>query len=635
MAGAIQEVLEGKMGYRRASNAYNVPQTTLERKVKEARQKELSSEAAAEKRLGRYKTVFSEVQERELVEHILFLEERLFGITLSDLRTLAFDLAEMNCIPHGFSMEKKMAGKEWLYGFLKRHPTLSLRGPESTSMARAKGFNRVAVNKFFDLLKSMLTKHKFSPNEIYNVDETGILTVPNKPSKVLALRGKKQVGSLTSAERGVLVTTEICMNAAGNYMPTMFVFPRKRENPLLMDDAPPGSFAVYHESGWINKETFIVWFKRFLDYANPGPNKPVLLILDGHNSHAKNLELVNLARENHVVLLCFPPHTTHRLQPLDVSFMAPLSTFYEQEVRKWLINHPGRCVTIFQVSKLFRDAFSRAATVQTALKGFEKTGIHPFNSHVFPDHLFAPSETTEKPLDNDPQQQEMVVAGKVPTAEPQQTISSMTTVRPQASLTSCGATLATESQPSTSTCVATLATEPRASMSSGGATPTRPTTTETQACSLSFRISPKILMPLPKETERIKKRKNDKRRGKTAVLTSSPYKAELEAEERVKIEKEKNQKQNKPKRALFKKSSEHNAVNPKVQKGKKRKVEETMISSDEEQNADDACIFCNELYTDSKGKEGWIQCGSCRGWAHEACSNAEEGDNIFICDFCA
>ena len=67
--------------------------------------------AAAEKRLGRYKTVFSEVQERELVEHILFLEERLFGITLSDLRTLAFDLAEMNCIPHGFSMEKKWLGR--------------------------------------------------------------------------------------------------------------------------------------------------------------------------------------------------------------------------------------------------------------------------------------------------------------------------------------------------------------------------------------------------------------------------------------------------------------------------------------------------------------------------------------------
>lgn len=86
MAGAIQEVLDGKMGYRRASKAFNIPQTTLERKVKEAREKGLSSAAAAEKKLGRYKTVFSEAQEEELVQHILNLEERLFGLTLTDLR---------------------------------------------------------------------------------------------------------------------------------------------------------------------------------------------------------------------------------------------------------------------------------------------------------------------------------------------------------------------------------------------------------------------------------------------------------------------------------------------------------------------------------------------------------------------
>lgn len=239
-------------------------------------------------------------------------------------------------------------------------------------MARAKGFNRVAVNKFFDLLESLFTKHKFSPNYIYNVDETGVLTVPNKPSKVLALRGKKQVGCLSSAERGVLVTAETCMNAAGNFMPPMFVFPRKRENPVLMDDAPPGSSAVYHETGWITKETFLAWFRNFVVFSNPGPQKPVLLILDGHSSHTKSLELINLARENNVVLLTFPPHTTHRMQPLDVSFMAPLSAFYEQEVRKWLMNHPGRSVTIYQIGKLFNAAFSRAANVQTAVKGFEK-----------------------------------------------------------------------------------------------------------------------------------------------------------------------------------------------------------------------------------------------------------------------
>ena len=51
----------------------------------------------------------------------------------------------------------------------------------------------MSVSKFFDLLESEMDKHKFTPDRIYNVDETGVTTVPNKPSKVLSLKGKKQV----------------------------------------------------------------------------------------------------------------------------------------------------------------------------------------------------------------------------------------------------------------------------------------------------------------------------------------------------------------------------------------------------------------------------------------------------------
>ncbi|KAI5700556.1 hypothetical protein M8J75_000510 [Diaphorina citri] len=72
-------------------------------------------------------------------------------------------------------------------------------------------------------------------------------------------------------------------------------------------------------------------WNRFLLFANPQPTKPVLLLLDGHASHPKNLELIKMARDNNVVLLCFPTHCTHRMQPLDVSLMGPLSTYYEQE----------------------------------------------------------------------------------------------------------------------------------------------------------------------------------------------------------------------------------------------------------------------------------------------------------------
>lgn len=117
---------------------------------------------------------------------------------------------------------------------------------------------------FYDNLAFLYEKYKFALNYIYNLDETGVLTVPNKSSRVLALRGKKQVGSFTSGERGVLVIVETCVSATETYIPPMFVFPRQKENPRLMYDAPPGSFAVYHKSGWINKELFIVWFKKFV-----------------------------------------------------------------------------------------------------------------------------------------------------------------------------------------------------------------------------------------------------------------------------------------------------------------------------------------------------------------------------------
>ena len=60
---------------------------------------------------------------------------------------------------------------------------------------------------------------------------------------------EKKVGSLASAERGVLVTTVICVNAAGNFVPITFIFPRKKEDSLLMDDTPCGSFLLMDVSG--------------------------------------------------------------------------------------------------------------------------------------------------------------------------------------------------------------------------------------------------------------------------------------------------------------------------------------------------------------------------------------------------
>ncbi|KAB0804261.1 hypothetical protein PPYR_01231 [Photinus pyralis] len=181
---AVEEVLEGRMGYLKASKEYGVPRSTIEARVKKVKRGVLNREDSSKKGLGRHKPVFTLAQEEELVEHILSMEARLFGLTLDQLRSLAFELAHRNGISHRFNMEKKKAGKAWLYAFLARHPNVKLRSPEPTSLARAMGFNRTAVDKFFNLLSGTLEKFKIPPERIYNVDETGIMTVPKKNPNV-------------------------------------------------------------------------------------------------------------------------------------------------------------------------------------------------------------------------------------------------------------------------------------------------------------------------------------------------------------------------------------------------------------------------------------------------------------------
>ena len=120
-----------------------------------------------------------------------------------------------------------------------------------------------------------------------------------------------------------------------------------------------------------------------------------MLIFHGHATHTKNITLIEMERENHVHTLVIPPHRSHRLQPLDVSFMGPLNTYYEQAARVWLRNHPGSVVTIHQVATFFGTAYQRAATSSTTISGCHKTGIHQFNSNIFPDHVFSAAETTQ------------------------------------------------------------------------------------------------------------------------------------------------------------------------------------------------------------------------------------------------
>ncbi|KAJ8935909.1 hypothetical protein NQ318_000001, partial [Aromia moschata] len=236
------------------------------------------------------------------------------------------------------------------------------------------------------------------PHTIWNVDETGCSTVTNPP-KIIAMRGSKQVGQVTSAERGTLVTMLGFVNAAGGTIAPAFIFPRVNYKDIMLKDGPKGSLGMASPSGWMTEEKFLAAMKHFIKFVKPSSDNPCLLLMDNHKTHI-NIEVVTLARANNIILLTFPPHCSHRLQPLDVSVYAPFKTRYRAAMNAWMLSNPGKTVTIYEVAEFAQEAYIAAFSIANIVKGFSKTGIHPFNRYSFPEDEFLPSYVTDRPNPN-------------------------------------------------------------------------------------------------------------------------------------------------------------------------------------------------------------------------------------------
>lgn len=87
-------------------------------------------------------------------------------------------------------------------------------------------------------------------------------------TKVIALKGKRQVGSLTWADQEETVTDLAYMLA--------MIFPRKRNQQRWTTD-----------SGWFSTKVFLVWLKKFAHVSKEWHDSFVLLILDSHSIHSK------------------------------------------------------------------------------------------------------------------------------------------------------------------------------------------------------------------------------------------------------------------------------------------------------------------------------------------------------------
>ncbi|XP_052758900.1 uncharacterized protein LOC128202470 [Galleria mellonella] len=147
---AVEDVRNKKLTLGQAATKYSIPKSTLFKQLKQNKVKTLKKGRSA---------VFNREQEDQLEKYILDCCKTFYGITPSSLRRIAFRFAEANKLKHNFNKETQLAGKDWYYGFISRHPSISLRIPEATSLNRITALNVTEVNLFFDQLKIIQTKH--------------------------------------------------------------------------------------------------------------------------------------------------------------------------------------------------------------------------------------------------------------------------------------------------------------------------------------------------------------------------------------------------------------------------------------------------------------------------------------------
>ena len=523
------ESVRGGASIRGAAIEFSVNRMTLKRYIEKYNRDQGSNYGY--KKCVTINMVFTNQMEKDFSNHIKQLAKMFNGLSKEKTLRLAFEFAVENKlnIPQNWVLNKK-AGEGFWFNFKARNK-LSIRRPEATSLGRATAFNKHTVNLFFNNLKNVYEQFQFRAQDVFNLDETGVHTVMT-PGAVVTERGTKQVGSVTSAERGELVTLVYAISAAGTVLPPFFIFPRVHYKQHFVNGGPEGSSGSARTGGWMNEDIFLEYLNYFVSHVRSSHENKVLLIMDNLQAHI-SIQTIDFAKNNGVVLLTIPPHTSHKLQPLDVTCFGPFKRAFSVAMDDWMRTNPGRTVTIYDLPKMVTTAHTMAFTQANIQSGFRNTGIFPENSLIFSDEDFIPANVTDRldpELEEDAHERFMFVeepAVDLPELDLEMTTgpSTSTSISPTAQRSAGNVT----DTPTTSS-----STPPQSPQHTFGATPT---TSLQQASTSGIQkyVSPSELLPFPKAGPR---KRTQRRNKKTSlILTDTPIRNKIASEKAAKSRK--------------------------------------------------------------------------------------------------
>ncbi|KAL4253004.1 Centromere and Transposable Element-Derived Protein [Pleurotus pulmonarius] len=285
-------------------------------------------------------------------------------------------------------------GGNWTHRFAERHSDrLHMYWSSPLESSRARAVNPFTKEAFFSILEKTIKNEEggepIPPELTYGADESGIQEGIGMAEQVYGRAGRRiQHQQRSGSRENTTVLEAIC--ADGTSIPPTVIF--KGENFQLAWKQPnPLNAAIGHQgNGYTDGEIGVEWIKLFEKLTrSKAAGRWRLLLVDGHNSHY-TVAFLMYAREHKIHVLCYPSHSTHAYQGLDVVIFSALK-------RAWMIcrdayeRENGCSVGKANFLKVYADARSKALTKDNILAAFRKTGVSPFNPNAITADMMAPS----------------------------------------------------------------------------------------------------------------------------------------------------------------------------------------------------------------------------------------------------
>jgi hypothetical protein len=266
------------------------------------------------------------------VERLLLISEWGFPMTCTELRHLI--KAYLDGLGKTTRFVDNLPGPDFVKGFMKRHPRLTIRTTSMIKRARAAVSSKVVEDFFKRFAK---TAEGVPPTHIYNYDESGLKDDPGA-DKAIFRKGVKyaeQIRYHTKSQISVM----FCGTISGKLLPPYVIYKAANCWESWRQRGPDGARYTATPSGWFEGSSFTDWFKKvLLPDAKKLPGKKVL-IGDNLSSHI-NMEVISLCASNNIEFVCLPPNSTHLLQPLDVGIFGPMKQAWRVQLKSYSAKDP-------------------------------------------------------------------------------------------------------------------------------------------------------------------------------------------------------------------------------------------------------------------------------------------------------